>query len=136
MPEKYQDEIEEILRRAGESAPPQSSQEGEKERGRAVERVPSRVRASQESPSDGPPIQRRLPRLSPGKLLLAGFVVFLLGAFFWAPGIWIGLGMVVVAYLLFFVTPRSISYEKRWRGRSVDVVQSPWDRLKNWLKSG
>ena len=137
MPEKYQDVIEEILRRAGEAAPSEPSQEGEKERGRAVDRGPSPVRASRDIPSTGSSNQRRLPRPSPGKLLLAGFVVFILGAILWPPGIWIGLGMVVVAYLLFFVTPRSISHEKRWRGRSVDQVQqSPWDRLKNWLKSG
>ena len=68
--------------------------------------------------------------------MLAGFLVFVVGAFVWPPGIWIGLGMVVVAYLLFFVTPRSMSNEKWWRGKRMDEVQSPWDRVKNWLKSG
>ena len=138
MPDKYQDEIEEILRRAGEATPSQPSQDGEGDRRRDVDRGPSPVRASREVPSTGPSNQRRWPRLSPGKLLLAGFVVFVMGALLgWTPGIWIGLGMVVVAYMLFFVTPRSKSHEKRWRGRSVDEApSSPWDRLKNWLKSG
>lgn len=68
--------------------------------------------------------------------MLAGFLVFVVGAFVWPPGIWIGLGMVAVAYLLFFVTPRSMSTEKWWRGKRMDEAQSPWDRVKNWLKSG
>jgi hypothetical protein len=135
MTEKYQDEIEEILRRAGEAAPTEPSEE--RERARAVEGGVSSVSSTQEQlPLPGPSVQRRMPRLSPGKLLLAGIVVFLLGAFAWPPGIWIGLGMVVVAYLLFFVTPRSMSGEKWWRGKRMDEIQSPWDRVKNWLKSG
>ena len=135
MTEKYQDEIEEILRRAGEAAPTEPSEE--RERTRVVDRSASSVRSTQEQlPPDGPSNQRRMPRVSPGNLLLAGFLIFLLGAFFWMPGIWIGLGMVVVAYLLFFVTPRSMSSEQWWRGRRMDEIQSPWDRIKNWLKSG
>lgn len=135
MPEKYQDEIEEILRRAGETPPSEPSQDGERKK--AVERSASPVRSTREQlPPTGPSIQRRLPRLSPGKLLLAGFVVFIVGAFAWTPGIWIGLGMVVVAYLLFFVTPRSMPNEKWWRGQRMDDIKSPWDRVKNWLKSG
>ena len=135
MPEKYQDEIEEILRRAGEAAPTEPPEE--RERARAVERGASAVSSTRENlPPADPSVQRRMPRLSPGKLLLAGFLVFVMGAFVWPPGIWIGLGMVVVAYLLFFVTPRSMSNEKWWRGKRMDEVQSPWDRVKNWLKSG
>ncbi|MBQ11360.1 MAG: hypothetical protein CMJ45_07415 [Planctomyces sp.] len=135
MTEKYQDEIEEILRRAGEAAPTEPSKEVEQLK--AVQRSASSVRSEQEEvPSTGPNVQRRMPRLSPGKFLLAGFLVFIVGAFAWPPGIWIGLGMVVVAYLLFFVTPRSMSNEKWWRGKRMDEIQSPWDRVKNWLKSG
>jgi hypothetical protein len=135
MTEKYQDEIEEILRRAGEAAPTEPSKEVELLK--AVERGASSVRSTQEPlPETDPSVQRRMPRLSPGKLLLAGFLVFLVGAFAWPQGIWIGLGMVVVAYLLFFVTPRSMSSEKWWRGKRMDEIRSPWDRVKNWLKSG
>jgi hypothetical protein len=67
--------------------------------------------------------------------MLTGAIVLITGIWFW-PLIWVGLALLAVSYLLFFVTPRSISYEKKWRGRSVDEVQSPWDRIKNWLKSG
>lgn len=135
MPEKYQDEIEEILRRAGESAPSETSQERGRERRRAVERGPNPARASQEIPEPGPNYRWRLPRISPGKVMLAGAIVLITGIWFW-PFIWVGLGLLAASYLLFFVTPRSLSHEKRWRGRPVDEVQSSWDRIKNWLKSG
>jgi len=132
MPEKYQDEIEEILRRVGEVAPSDPPQERE----RADDRGNSPVRASRQAPSPSQSNRRRWPRFSPGKLLLAGLAIFILAAVFtWIPGIWIGLGILVAAYLLFFVKPRSISIEKRWRGRAVEDYQSSWDRLKRWLKS-
>ena len=133
MPEKYQDEIEEILKRAGEAPPSEPPQEVE--RRRAVDRGPNPVRSSREAPAPRPNYRWPLPRVSPGKVMLTGAIVLITGIWFW-PLIWVGLALLVVSYLLFFVTPRSISYEKKWRGRSVDEVQSPWDRIKNWLKSG
>jgi len=133
MPDKYQDEIEEILKRVGEAPPSEPSQEGE--RRSIVDRDPRPIRASQEAPAAAPNYRWRLPRISPGKVMLTGAIVLITGIWFW-PLIWVGLALLAVSYLLFFVTPRSISYEKKWRGRSVDEVQSPWDRIKNWLKSG
>ncbi len=133
MPEKYQDEIEEILRRAGEAPPSEPTQQ--------VERVTSNARgsnpvhASREAPAPKPNYRWPLLRVSPGKVMLTGAIVLITGIWFW-PLIWVGLALLAVSYLLFFVTPRSMSYEKKWRGRSVDEVQSPWDRIKNWLKSG
>ena len=112
MPEKYQDEIEEILKRAGETPPSEPSQEGER-RG-TVDRGPSPVRASREAPAPSPKYRWRLPRISPGKVMLAGAIVLITGIWFW-PLIWVGLALLAVSYLLFFVTPRSISYEKKWR---------------------
>lgn len=130
MPERYQDEIEEILRRAGEVAPSDPAKEPE----RADDQGNKPVRATRRTPAASPRPGRRWPVVSPGKLLLAGLVIFLAAALFrLTPLIWVGLGMLVVAYLLFFVTPRSISYEKRWRGRSVEEYQTPWQRLKRWL---
>jgi hypothetical protein len=50
--------------------------------------------------------------------------------------VWIGLGLLAVAYLFFFITPRSVSYEKRWRGQPLDEgYSSPWERFKRWLKN-
>ncbi len=128
MPEKYQDEIEEILRKAGEIPPANSGQVREDDRGAST------VGASRPDPQPANVYRSRWPRLSPGKLLLAGLVIFIIGALTWEPGIWIGLAVLVVAYLLFFVKPRSISIEKRWRGQVIEDYQSPWDRVKGWLK--
>jgi hypothetical protein len=132
MPEKYQDEIEEILRKVGEVAPSDPPQERE----RADDRGLSPVRAGRQAPVPDSIRRWRLPRFSPGKLMLAGLAIFIIGAFVWTPGVWIGLGILVLAYLLFFVKPRSISIEKRWRGRPVEDYQSPWEHVKRWLKSG
>lgn len=133
MPEKYQDEIEEILKRVGEV--PSSEPAQEVERRRDVDRGPSPVRADRKALGPNPNYRWRLPSISPGKVMLTGAIVLIMGIWFW-PFIWVGLALLAASYLLFFVTPRSLSYEKKWRGRSVDEVQSPWDRIKNWLKSG
>ncbi len=133
MPEKYQDEIEEILRRAGEAPPSEPAQQGD--RLKSIARGSNPVRANREAPAPSPNYRWRLPRISPGKVMLTGAIVLITGIWFW-PLIWVGLALLAVSYLLFFVTPRSISSEKFWRGRPVGEVQSPWERLKNWLKSG
>jgi hypothetical protein len=65
--------------------------------------------------------------------MLAGLVLFVVGALWFRPLVWVGLGMVALGYLLFFVSPHSISYEKRWRGQVVEEYDSPWQRLKRWL---
>ena len=130
MPEKYKDEIEEILRQVGEVVPSDSPEEQEK----APEDRPTRLRRGSPSRSPGPPRPLRWPSVSPGKLMLAGLIAFLVGLIFW-PLIWVGLGMFVVAYLLYFVSPRSISYEKRWRGRPIEESRSTWQRFRRWLGS-
>ena len=129
MPEKYQEEIEEILRKVGEvvpSSPPKEIERAEAERAKPV-------RASRRDPASSPNYRWRLPRISPGKVMLAGAVLLIMGIWF-APLIWVGLALLVGSYLLFFVTPRSMSHEKRWRGRRVDEEQSSWERLKRWIK--
>ena len=129
MPDRYQDEIEEILRKAGEvvpSAPPKEIERAEDERAKPVP-------ASDQDSAPSPNYRWRLPRVSPGKVMLAGAIILIMGIWI-GPLIWVGLALLVTAYLLFFVTPRSMSVEKRWRGRPVDEVQSPWERLKRWMK--
>ena len=132
MPDKYQDEIEEILRRAGEVAPSDSPEGQERPR----EERSNLARRTRRSSPPRETTGRVWPRLSPGKLLLGGLIVFVVSALLgWTPGIWVGLVTLVVAYLLFFVTPRSFNSEKRWRGRSVDADERPLDRIKRWFKS-
>jgi len=135
MPDKYQEEIEEILKNAGEGVPEESAGQQEKpleDRPRAVQRA-SR---SDEAPVSYTP-RGRWPSITPGKILMTGLVVFVVTALLqiWVL-IWVGLALLVVGYLLFFITPRNVSIEKRWRGESIeDPPESPWDRFKRWIKS-
>ncbi len=131
MPDKYQDEIEKILEGLGENAPTNSAGEPGK---------PARSTSSELSTADSQPTRRgsgrRGPTVSPGKLAVAGLLFLLLGAIIkmtWL--IWGGLGLLVGAYLLFFVKPRSSSYDKRWRGQLLEEQPtSSWEQLKRWLK--
>ena len=134
MSEKYQKEIEEILKNAGEVAPEEVV--GEMERSSE-----DRPRTARRSPRpDKAPVRARSgrwPSITPGKILMTGLIVFIITALLqvWVL-IWVGLALLVVGYLLFFVTPRNISIEKRWRGESIeDAPQSPWDRFKRWINS-
>jgi len=134
MQDKYQKEIEEILKNAGDLVPEESSRESKKpleDRPRAVHQA---AEANRPVPSFSP--KGRWPSITPGKILMAGLVVIILTALLGVWGlIWVGLGLLVLGYLLFFITPRSISMEKRWRGESIeDAPESPWDRFKDWIK--
>ena len=131
MPEKYQDEIEEILKRVGEVAPSDTAKDVE----RPLEDRSTLLKDSQPGSSPKHGNLGRLPSITPGKIMLAGLIVFLVGLIFVPLLIWVGLGMLVVAYLLYFVSPRSMSYEKRWRGRVVEERRTGWQRLKRWLRS-
>ena len=135
MSDKYQKEIEEILKNAGEVAPDETVGEME----RPLEDRPSAVRRDSNSDKGqvSYPSRGRWPTVTPGKILLTGLIVFFITALLqvWVL-IWVGLALLVVGYLLFFVSPRNISIEKRWRGESIeDQVESPWDRFKRWVKS-
>ena len=133
MPEKYKDEIEEILKRAGEAAPGRTTDGSEghpEDQPRGRESMVSR----QGPAPRGRPSQHR-PSITPGKLMLLGVILLIVGFKFW-PLIWVGLAILAGGYMMYFVAPRSISYDKRWRGRSVeDAPKSQWDRLKRWIKS-
>ena len=135
MQDKYQQEIEEILKNAGEVAPDGSGRELEKpleDRPRAVRQADE---ASKPQPYQTP--RGRWPSITPGKILMTGLVVFIIAALLqiWVL-IWVGLALLVLGYLLFFITPRNISIEKRWRGESIeDKPPSVWDSFKRWIKS-
>ena len=131
MPEKYQDEIEEILKKVGEVAPGNTPKEVDRP-------LEDRSTLLKDSLPAGSPRQGkagRWPSVTPGKIMLAGVIVFLVGIVSFPPLIWVGLGMLVVAYLLYFVSPRSGSDEKRWRGRVVVERRTAWQRVKRWLRS-
>ena len=132
-PDRYQDEIEEILKSAGETPPSESTKELEipPEDRRALPRAGQRPQAPGYRP------RTRWPTISPGKILLLGLIIIVITSLLgmWKL-VWIGLGLLVVGYLLFFITPRSINVEKRWRGQSLEEGgTSAWDKVKRWMKS-
>ena len=135
MQDKYQKEIEEILKNAGEVAPDESGRELEKpleDRPRAVRQVDE---ASKPQPYQTP--RGRWPSITPGKILMTGLVVFIITTLLqiWVL-IWVGLALLVLGYLLFFITPRNVSIEKRWRGESIeDKPESVWNWFSRWMKS-
>ena len=136
MQDKYQKEIEEILKNAGEVAPVESRTESEKpleDRTGAVRRAAEANKPSVvQSPARG-----SWPSITPGKILMTGLFVFVVTVLLqiWIL-IWVGLALLVLGYLLFFITPRSVSMEKRWRGESIeDAPETQWDRFKRWIKS-
>ena len=131
MPEKYKDQIEEILRQAEDVVAqdrPQPPAPKESTR-RYVLRLP-RVGMLQ-----------GLPRISSGKLMLAALALFLLALLLRStvgPAmlfVWIGLVLFVVAYVMFFARPGTQQVEKRWRGRLLeDNPENLLKRLKRLLR--
>ena len=130
MPERYKDEIEEILKQAENVLSEESTKaEAPKPRGkRRVIRLPA-------LPTKG---GWQWPTFSPGKVMLAALAMFVLALVLHATTfVWVGLGLFVVAYVMFFLQPKSGStgYQKRWRGRLVEEGNpSLWDRFRRLLR--
>ena len=129
MSDKYQNEIEEILKRAEEVLPQDTSI-----RSVAQPRGSGRFFKPENQPGRG-----RGLKFSATKLMLASFAMLLLALILGAfkvmsvlPLVVVGLILFVIAYALFFVRPGS-SYEKRWRGRLIEERPTIWDRVKSWL---
>ncbi len=130
MSERYQREIEEILRQAGEHTPTKEPEMPRK-------RSPSSVFGG---------IGRGVAGLvyrSSSRLLVIGAVLLLLAILvsvilpgFLGPFVWLGLILFILIYALYFARPGG-SPERRWRGRAIE--QSPnedgaWTRFQRWLK--
>ena len=78
MPDKYQKEIEEILKNAGEAAPDESVREAEKpleDRPKAVRRASKTNNSKVSYRSSG-----GWPTITPGKILMTGLIVFIVTA--------------------------------------------------------
>ncbi len=132
MPDKYEEEIEEILRGLGDATPSGPGAE------KPLDDAP--VAAHQEAPPYDPPNSSRgfwRSLWQPGKLAVIGLVLLASGLLVpvLRPFVWIGLGFLVIAYLLFFIRPRSINVEKRWRGKALEPEPTNWDKFKRWLKN-
>jgi hypothetical protein len=131
MADKYQQEIEEILKQVEEVLPKDSN------------RSKSSARGSGGGPfgSAGRPLKGF--KINLGKLMLASFALLLIVLTVGTLGIGnltifliAGLVMFVIAYFLLFVGSSGISpgYEKRWRGRLIEENPSAWERFKRWLR--
>lgn len=138
MPDKYQDEIEEILKGIEETAPlPQS-------RGRRQpipDDQPSLRLDPEEEPARPAPAAGRWRTFSPGRVALAGVALLLCGLLLPALGLpfswlmWVGLLALAAAYLLFFLRPRGVNRGQYWRGRPVEAAgPSLWQRARKWFK--
>ncbi len=123
MPERYREEIEEILRQAGELAPPQPRRRS----GPGIwGLIGLYVRQS---------LGGRLLSISPGRIMAAALIILLLALVFGRMGPGIGAPLALAALLLFivgyawvFLKPPKI--EKRWRGQPIDDDTGSWrDRL-------
>ncbi|MBI2871809.1 MAG: hypothetical protein HYY00_01295 [Chloroflexi bacterium] len=128
MAQRYQREIEEILRRAdssprGGDAPAKVGQQGRPKR-------KSSRKGFIRLPGGGwPP--------SPGLLMVAGLALLVAAVVLRAlfppaagPAAWAGVGLLVLAYIAFFAKPRFFM-EKRWRGR---IIEDPNPSFWQWLR--
>ncbi len=141
MPEKYQDEIEDILKDIEETGlivPAGGSEPAPDDL--PIPMVSNRGGNRENEPS---PDQGRLGSgaiwrvVTPGKLALAGLVMLLVGVLLGQARflVWVGLAALAAAYLLFFIRPRQVNRDKHWRGRAVESsAPSPWRKFKTWFK--
>ena len=132
MPDQYQKEIEDILKRAEAEAPLPSGGSRRSLRGL----VWQYTRQSLNSTAWG---------VSPGKIMLAALVI-LLAAFLLRPLVpgmfgllaWAGLIIFIVAYGMVFLRPSKAEQRKMWRGRYIDDEaeggNSWWQGLKRRFK--
>ena len=131
MPDQYQKEIEDILKKAEAEAPLPSSRRSLREM------VWQYVRQSLNSKAWG---------VSPGKIMLAALAI-LLAAFLlrpFVPGMfgllaWAGLIIFIVAYGMVFLRPskKSKGERKMWRGKYIDDEPSGgswWGRFRRGPK--
>ena len=132
MTEKYQNEIEEILKGIEESGVTVPSREGQV--------APDDLPLPEDSPAPSAPDAKpsRWQSVTPGRLALAGFAVLVLGLAFnflgWGWLVWVGLLVLAGAYLLFFIRPRRDNRDKHWRGRPVESNSpSLFQRFKRWI---
>ena len=128
MPERYQKEIEEILEQAGDLG---TSGRGRGRRDGILRLAWLQVRESMGGKGWS---------LSPGRVMLIAIGLLLSALFLGSviPGLtgllaWAGLILFIVGYGMFFLRPGR-SVEKRWRGRSIDDTESPWDRWRRRLR--
>ena len=126
MAKKYQREIEDILKQAGETAPVRRSQRGSASLSTLVWKYTVGA------------VRNWSARFSPGRIMFTGVALLLAILILPSPVSWLmaplavaGLILFVGGYGMFFIKPRQ-RYEKRWRGQPIDDNNdgSLWDRFR------
>lgn len=128
MPDQYQKEIEDILKKAEAEAPLPSGNSRRSLRGM----VWQYTRQSLNTKAWG---------VSPGRIMLAALALLLAALLLrpFVPGMfgllaWAGLIIFIVAYGMVFLRPSKTGQRKMWRGRYIDDEpdggSSWWQRLK------
>lgn len=116
MPDKYEEEIDEILRQAGELT---SGKGGARRHSSFLGLIWLQIKRS---------LGGRALSISPGRVMLVA-VVLLLTALVMRISLvaWAGLILFIVGYAMFFVKPKTGSgEEKRWRGQPIEYGDPPW----------
>ncbi len=131
MPDQYQKEIEDILKKAEADAPLPSAQSRSSLRGM----VWQYARQSLNTKAWG---------ISPGKIMLAALALLIAGLVlrYMIPSLsilmWLGLIVFIVGYGMVFLRPsKSRGERKMWRGRYIDEDKSDgswWGGLKGRFK--
>lgn len=134
MAQRYQREIEEILDKVNEEQPAEGG----------TKRATGRRREPQPKKPPGNSSIFGSFNFSPARLLVIG-VLLLFAALvlngpapaFAAPAAWLGIGLLVTAYILFFTKPRR-TVERRWRGQVIEdqPQEGPLERFWRWLTRG
>ena len=122
MSERYQREIEEILRQTGDLKTPRPPRKPRRNFWRLVRLY------------IGQSLGGRGWSLSPGRVMLIAVSLLLAALIIKIPLLaWAGLLLFIVGYGMFFVKPPKT--EKRWRGQPLDIRRdSLWDRLRRKLR--
>ena len=122
MPEKYEQEIEEILAK--------SSKESKKAHPRNSF-LNILIRYLNQT------VRIRNFKISPGRIMLVGLCLLLLTLIIrtFAPTwtsffAWTGLLLLILGYFLFFLGSKNSTTEKRWRGRPIETKSKWTDRFK------
>ena len=120
MPDKYQKQIEELLRDISNS-PPKHANRRQQSPLRSALGGMEKLLANQGW------------NVSPRRVLLGGFILLLLAWWFTSmlSGIaglvaLIAIILFILMYVFFFITNSKSAHEKRWRGELLEQSHSPW----------